>query len=287
MQAWPIEDIVQGDEASMRMALEMAARAPKIELPSVDFLGYGSVAEELESGRIGLLWGEARAIADPPTKPTAMTDSEAYATSVTMKVWSMLMHAQVDVEMTSPYLVPGVRGMAAFADLGRRKIKLTMLTNSLAANDEPLVHTGYRRYRVLLLEGGADLYEISPKRTTSNERFGMFGTSIGRLHAKTVVVDSRHLFIGSMNLDPRSATQNTEMGIGIDSPELARELIRIIRIGKLQSAYRLRLSKEGGTLEWLTNDGDKEIVLTHEPEASLLHRFYNSLIAPIVPEALL
>ncbi len=37
--------------------------------------------------------------------------------------------------------------MAAFEDLARRKVKLTMLTNSLAANDEPLVHTGYARYR--------------------------------------------------------------------------------------------------------------------------------------------
>ncbi|WP_345944691.1 phospholipase D family protein [Variovorax sp. dw_954] len=286
-QVWPIKDIVQGDEASMRMAMEMAAKAPKIELPSVDFLGYGTVAEELDSGRMGLLWGEARVVADPPTKPAAMTEAEAYEGSVTMKVWSMLMRAEVDVQMTSPYLVPGVRGMAAFADLGRRKVKLTLLTNSLAANDEPLVHTGYVRYRVMLLEGGADLYEVSPRRATSHERLGMFGKSIGRLHAKTVVVDSRHLFIGSMNLDPRSATQNTEMGIAIDSPELARELMRIIRIGKLQSAYRLRLSKDDGTLEWLTNDGDKEVVLTHEPESTWLLRFYNSLIAPIVPEALL
>ena len=286
-QAWPIDEIVQGDEVKMRMAMEMATKAPKSELPSVDFLGYGTVAEELDNGRLGLLWGEARAIADPPTKPAAMTDAEAYSTSVSMKVWSMLMRAKVDVEMTSPYLVPGERGMAAFADISRRKVKLTLLTNSFAANDEPLVHTGYSRYRVMLLEGGADLYEISPKRTSANTRFGMFGNSVGRLHAKTVVVDSRHLFIGSMNLDPRSATQNTEMGIAIDSPELARELMRINRISKLQSAYRLRLSRESGSLEWLTNDGNKEVVLTYEPESTFLQRFYNSLIAPIVPESLL
>ena len=60
-----------------------------------------------------------------------------------------------------------------------------------------------------------------------------------------------------MNLDPRSASQNTEMGVVVDSPQLAREMLRIIKISKLQNSYRLRLAKEGGTLEWLTNDGQK------------------------------
>ena len=197
----------QGEGRKMRMAmLKWQARPPKIDLPPADFLGYGSVSEELDDGRLGLLWGEARAIADPPTKPVAMTDAEAYSTSVTMNVWSMLMHAKVDVEMTSPYLVPGERGMAAFADLSRRKVKLTLLTNSFAANDEPLA-----AHRV----PAATASTASPGRSgpvpdqpqgepSSNERFGMFGNSVGRLHAKTAVVDSpRHLFIGSMNLDPR------------------------------------------------------------------------------------
>ncbi|BEP61940.1 phospholipase D family protein [Variovorax sp. V213] len=292
-QVWPVADIVRGEggrtptAADFDASIGMAAAPPKIVLPPSDVLGYGPIAEELDGGRMGLLWGEARAIADPPTKPTTMTADEAIATSVTMKVWTLLMDAKFEVDLTSPYLVPGERGMAAFEDLAKRKVKLTLLTNSLAANDEPLVHTGYARYRERLLRTGADLYELSPQRTTAGERFGMFGKSLGRLHSKTAAIDKTRIFIGSMNLDPRSASQNTEMGVVADSPQLAREMLRVINISKLQNSYRLRLAKETGTLQWLTNDGEKEVILTSEPESSFFQRLHNLLIAPLVPEMLL
>ena len=290
VQVWPIADIVRASPSSPEdfdAWIGMRSPPPKIELPPSDVLGYGPIAEELDGGRMGLLWGEAHALADPPTKPAAMSADEALATSVTMKVWGLLMDARFEVDLTSPYLVPGEKGMAAFDDLSRRKVKLTLLTNSLAANDEPLVHTGYVRYRQRLLLSGADLYELSPARTTASERFGSFGTSLGRLHAKTAAIDGQRIFIGSMNLDPRSATQNTEMGVVVDSPQLAREMMRVINISKLQNSYRLRLAKDTGTLQWLTNDGEKEMILTSEPESGFFQRFYNMLIAPIVPEMLL
>jgi putative cardiolipin synthase len=293
VQVWRIADIVTGEGGRMPGGAEfdswvgMAAPPPKIVLPPADILGYGPIGEELDGGRMGLLWGEARAIADPPTKPATMTADEAIATSVTMKVWALLLDAKTEVDLTSPYLVPGERGMAAFEDLARRKVKLTLLTNSLAANDEPLVHTGYARYRERLLQSGADLYELSPQRTSKGERFGMFGKSLGRLHAKTAAIDRTRIFIGSMNLDPRSASQNTEMGLVVDSPQLAREMLRIINISKLQNSYRLRLAKDNGALQWLTNDGEKEVILTSEPESGFFQRFYNMLISPIVPEMLL
>ncbi|MDM0020247.1 phospholipase D family protein [Variovorax saccharolyticus] len=292
-QAWPIAEIVRGADGRLPAPdafdawIGMSSPPPKIELPPSDVLGYGPIAEELDGGRMGLLWGEAHAIADPPTKPATMTADQAFATSVTMKVWALLLDARTEVDLTSPYLVPGEKGMAAFEDLSRRKVKLTLLTNSLAANDEPLVHTGYARYRERLLASGADLYELSPQRTTANTRFDMFGKSLGRLHAKTAAIDRRRIFVGSMNLDPRSATQNTEMGVVVDSPQLAREMLRVINISKFQNSYRLRLDPGTGTLEWLTTDGEKEIILTSEPESGFFKRFYNSLIAPIVPEMLL
>jgi putative cardiolipin synthase len=292
-EVWPIDDIVKGADGRKPSAQDfdnwigMTAPAPKVELPPSDILGYGPIAEELDGGQMGLLWGEAQAIADPPNKPMYMTADEAFATSVTMKVWGLLLDAKTEVDITSPYLVPGVRGMEAFDDLAKRKVKLTLLTNSLAANDEPLVHTGYARYRERLLASGADLYELSPARTTASKRFGSFGTSLGRLHAKTAAIDRRKIFIGSMNLDPRSATQNTEMGVVVDSPQLAREMLRVINVSKVQNSYRLRLAKGTGTLEWLTNDGEKEIVLTAEPESTFFQRLYNLLLSPLVPETLL
>ena len=292
-QVRPVQDVVTGEGgdqptgANFDAWIGMAAPPPRIELPPADVLGYGPIAEELDAGRMGLLWGDARAIADPPGKPQTMSAAEALSASVTMKVWGLLMDAKTEVDITSPYLVPGENGMAAFEDLARRNVKLTLLTNSLAANDEPLVHTGYARYRLRLLKTGADLYELSPERTTSGKRFGMFGKSLGRLHSKTAAIDREKIFIGSMNLDPRSATQNTEMGVVVESPQLAREMLRVINISKLQNSYRLRLAPGADGLEWLTTDGEKEVILTTEPESGFFQRLYNRLIAPFVPEMLL
>jgi putative cardiolipin synthase len=121
----------------------------------------------------------------------------------------------------------------------------------------------------------------------ASKRFGMFGKSLGRLHSKTVVIDRRQIFVGSMNLDPRSGTQNTEMGVVVDSPQLAREMLRIINVSKLQNSYRLRLAQSTDTIEWLTNDGENEIILNTEPESGFFKRLYNNIIAPFVPEMLL
>ena len=176
--------------------------------------------------------------------------------------------------------------MAHLQSVRNRGVAVTLLTNSLAANDEPLVHSGYARYRDRLLQAGADLYELSPARTQRGLRLGMFGSSLGRLHSKTAVIDRRRIFIGSVNLDPRSATHNTEMGLFIDSPQLAREMLRIINISRLENAYRVRLDKYG-KLEWLAIEGDKEVVLHSEPEASLLTRFKVWLLGPLIPESLL
>jgi len=256
------------------------------ELSAVDALGYGPISEDLEAGRVGLIWAPARAFADPPNKMARMTAEEARENTVSAQVRMKLWDAERELVLTSPYLIPGRRGIQTFEDLGRRNVRMVVLTNSLAATDEPLAHTGYARYRRQLLEAGVDLYEISPEKTRRNKRLGVFGSSLGRLHAKTSVVDGERVFIGSMNLDPRSETQNTELGIFVDSPQLAKEMLRIVTISKLQSAYRLRLGATGG-IEWLTMDEDNEVILTAEPEASLWLRVHNLLVSPFVPEQLL
>ena len=46
------------------------------------------------------------------------------------------------------------------------------------------------------------------------------------LHVKAMVIDRERVFIGSMNLDPRSWGINSEMGVIVDSPDLARALAR-------------------------------------------------------------
>jgi putative cardiolipin synthase len=194
------------------------------------------------------------------------------------------MDSKSEVVLSSPYFIPGPRGVHAFAELRKRDVKVTVLTNSLASNDEPLVHTGYARYRPELLKTGVDLYELSPTRIQRNKRLMFPGMSIGRLHAKTAVIDRSTVFIGSMNLDPRSASKNTELGVVAEAPQLAKEVLRVIHISKLQSAYRLRFGPDGQSLEWLTMDDEGDVVLSEEPDVTPLMRVQNMLLAPFVPE---
>ena len=263
------------DEGEQMMALA---------LPPIDILGYGPISDDIKDGQLGLHWGMATAFADSPEKVTAMSDDDARKMSVTMSVMDLVLASKSEVVLSSPYFVPGTMGVDAFGGLRKRNVKVTVLTNSLASNDEPLVHTGYARYREDLLRSGVDLYELSPTKTVQNKRLMLPGASKGRLHAKTAVIDRHLVFIGSMNLDPRSANKNTELGIIIDSPELAKEVLRVIHISKLQSAYRVQLGDDGRSLQWLTMDDDKEVVLLTEPDTTFLDRVHNWLFAPFVPE---
>jgi len=264
------------------------ATPPPGPLPRSDILGYGPISEDLDSGRLGLVWGTAYTFADHPDKPfDGEAGGELEETSVTYNVFEALRKARQEVVISSPYLVPGEAGMKLFSELRARGVRVTAMTNSLGATDEPLVHLGYTAYREAMLDLGVDLYEISGSRVKRNRRENLFGASLGRLHAKLAVVDRRWLFVGSMNLDPRSATINTELGAVIDSPELAREMIRIIDIDRLQSAFRLRKTADGHCCEWLGYEDDKELVLTEEPDSSLWQRIKLRLLGPFVPESLL
>ena len=179
------------------------------------------------TGQVGLQWGSARAFADPPEKLLSKTPQVAFETSVTNDVMMQVWQAKSELVITSPYMIPGHDGVTSFENLQQNKVKVIVVTNSLAATDEPLVHNGYSKYRTAMLKAGVDLYELSPTRTQKTKRLGMFGKSLGRLHAKTAVIDRHLVFVGSMNLDPRSASANTELGMFIDSPALAKELLRV------------------------------------------------------------
>src|SRR4030095_13256121 len=101
-----------------------------------------------------------------------------------------------------------------------------VLTNSLAATDVAAVHSGYARYRRALLRDGVELFETKMVADSESGRrqLSVTGSSGASLHTKALIVDSRWVYIGSMNFDPRSARINTEMGILIDDLELAKQV---------------------------------------------------------------
>ena len=262
--------------------------ATSIDLPANDLLGYGPLGEEFDAGRVGLVWGNARAFADPPEKLLAKTPKIAFDASVANDVLVNIWNAKSELVITSPYMIPGEKVLALFRYLQYENVKVVVVTNSLAATDEPLAHNGYSKYRPAMLDAGVDLYELSPTLTQQTERLGLFGLSVGRLHAKTAVIDRHLVFVGSMNLDPRSANANTELGMFIESAALAKELLRVVNISKLDEAYRVRRDPDGPGLQWLTLDPESdEVTIGVEPETSFWLRVYNMLLGWFVPEQLL
>ena len=170
--------------------------------------------------------------------------------------------------MVSPYFVPGTVGLPLIRTARENGIRIMLFTNSLGSTDEPLVHDRYAVYRVEMLHLGVELYEISPMQTRRVRRFGDFGRSTPRLHAKVSVVDRRRLLVGSANLDGRSAVGNTEMSVVIDSPVLAEAFARRIDGDHFASVYKLRLRPDGKTIEWAQLDERGQTTVTiDEPDS--------------------
>jgi putative cardiolipin synthase len=151
----------------------------------------------------------------------------------------------------------------------------------------PITHIGYARYRVALVRAGVDLYELSRAGVQHKIWDALPGLSHGRLHAKVAVIDDAMVYIGSMNLDPRSETTNTELGIIAHSPELARDIMHVLEATRLQSSYRLRFAPDGKSLEWVIVGDPRKSVLASEPDVSPFVQFRNMLLKPFVPEHLL
>ena len=189
--------------------------------------------------------------------------------------------------MSSPYLIPGSAGIDTIREVRNRDVKVSILTNSLAATDEPLVHTGYRRYRPQMLALDVELHELSPLRVNRSLRLGRFGASIGRLHAKSAVIDGERLFIGSMNFDPRSDRHNTELGLFVESPQLAQQALKLIDTIRQQGTYRVRFAADGSTLQWVVTGRAGEEILVEEPEADPWTRILLEIFSLLAPEDLL
>ena len=192
-----------------------------------------------------------------------------------------------EVIISSPYFIPGKRGMRLFKQLREKGVRVRIITNSFAGNDVAVVHSGYARYRKDLLRLGVELYELKPSLGAKGKK-SAFGSSGVSLHAKVFVVDRGEVFVGSLNLDPRSVDLNTELGIVVESPALADEAARLLE-NLLQPALSYRLSLDGpdGGLRWTAEAEGKEVRYTSDPEVGFWRSFSTWLLSGFAPESLL
>lgn len=303
-QVYPIESLVPSDAPDAVLRARFDAMTSPITTPapaapdSEDRLGHNALSRDLamRADLISLTWSHAEAFSDLPSKVLSTAAAgepltDAAHDTVLFNVRQLVRAAQDEVFETMPYLIPGPEGMRSIRLLRERGVRFNIVTNSLAASDEPLVHSGYRRYRVELLRLGVELYELSPRRTANAAGFGTLGSVGGRLHGKLAVVDGKSVFVGSMNFDPRSDARNTELGLIISSTAIAQQMRALIVGLEREGAYRVQLNADDQRLEWLEPENDVgepgPIIHREEPEADPWTRWKLELLAPLIPESLL
>jgi len=217
-------------------------------------------------------WGSATLVADQPEKIQPGRDQPGLRIGPELK--TLLSGAQSELLLISPYFVPGKGDEENFIELAQRKVAVKVLTNSLASTDEVAVHEGYSDHRRALLKGGVQLFELKPAPGVEMAAADKGGSSGVSLHAKSFVVDRRYVFIGSMNMDQRSKLLNTEMGVVVDSPQLAKAIAEFFETATLPAnAYHVVLGAADGShaseMHWRTTTDGKEIDEDSEPDTSL------------------
>ena len=210
------------------------------------------LAAELRADDLHVHWATGRIVADPPEKITQPEDGHD-GTYLGSQISPYARATQSDLLIVSPYFVPGQTGVQFLTERRDAGVDVRVLTNSLAATDVWLVHAGYMKYRRPLLDRGVKLYELKPEvagATRARASKATIGSSRASLHGKSFVFDRSSVFIGSLNIDPRSLLHNTEGGVLVCSPELAKEVATLFEQWSSPAmAYEVIRGRNGG-LRW-------------------------------------
>lgn len=243
----------------------------------VQHLRGSDIANRIRQDQLSYHWGAGAVVADDPEKLTHDTTETKYRLSEQLAPYMAAIRQELII--FSPYFVPGKPGVAFFKQLRDRGVQVKILTNSLASTDVGIVHAGYARYRKSLLRMGVELYELNRNLSREEHKVlkeGRVGHSKSSLHAKCFVLDREAAFIGSLNLDPRSVIQNTEIGVVLKSPPIAGHIADGFDRHINEVAFRLELQKTQNGAERLLwhglVDGEQQ-TFTHEPYTGFWKRF--------------
>jgi putative cardiolipin synthase len=207
--------------------------------------------------------GTSRAFTDSP-------DREAISHHMPQAIREFLLSAGEEVLITNAYIIPGEPSVDGLRQMAGRGVKIRVLTNSLASQEVTAVNSHYKQWRRPLIEAGVQLHEVRPdaaiRKTVADTP--PVESEFMSLHTKAIVVDRKRVFIGSMNLDPRSYQINSEMGIIVESTDLAEKLAGITeRCMFPENSWRVEIDPEGD-LRWVSGFQ----VLTRQPARSFMQR---------------
>jgi putative cardiolipin synthase len=269
--AIPIKALVDrpATEADLRSAVkagrERIAKEPYPYPLDQDVAGLKS---ELTTIFDALVWAPGHMIFDDPNE----IKKYGRTTTMTEGFYRRIGRLKNELLIEVPYFVARERGLAAVKRLHDRGVRIRVLTNSLASNDVLVAHAGHAEHRDELIAAGVELYELRSEPAVKKRALYLSGSARSSLHCKAFVFDRKDVFIGSLNLDPRSGDINTEAGLYIESPELAAQVIAYMDKGVLpENSYRVLLDVDGD-LYWITETNGKTERYDHDPNSTAWQR---------------
>lgn len=257
--------------AVMRAKLESSLSGP--EKDPVLERARRSYANKLLGSRLAWHPSHAKAVYDDPAKASG---SDATYQSLSSQVVPVMQSCERQLIMVSPYFVPGREGVTRLAEMCRKGVRVVILTNSMASNDVPLVHSEYKNYRKALIKAGVNLYEFKTAAPLKLSGTGISATPESGLHAKTFTFDEKAFYVGSMNLDPRSIKWNTEAGLLVDSPELSASLSR--KILHIIENHAFHVTLADGKLKWTSLEAGILTSVKVEPQTTRWMRIKSVLL---------
>ena len=233
-----------------------------------------------------LIWAPATFIYDQP----GGGDKEAYSEGpkrVATHLLQLAENSENEILIESAYFVLDELAFELVGHLRDRGVKIRALTNSMAANDVLPNHASYAMVREKMLTHGIKLFELRPDAQSCLQTVGQSiycdEDSFLGLHSKAAVFDRKTIYVGSCNLNLRSAYLNTEVGMFVDSPLLSEMLISQIELNmKLENSWQPKI--KGNQVIWVTKINGKEKTIMHEPQTSLLDRLKKGILT-LVPGA--
>ncbi|RLA45822.1 MAG: phospholipase D family protein [Gammaproteobacteria bacterium] len=246
----------------------------------IQALRTSDLGRAIKSKEVEYHWADVEIFYDHPDKISADRDQTHLHMSRHLSPY--FDDAKSEVFIISPYFVPGKRGTQKLCGLSEKGVDVRVLTNSLASTDVAVVHAGYLRYRKKLLKCGVRLYEANSKlvmrdanlsgyNVENRRRKKKLGMSRSSLHAKMFLFDRRFTFVGSLNLDPRSITENTEIGAVIDSRVIGEELAQAMLNKVPKIAFTVTLD-ENGKIRWDGYENGEPVTYTREPHTGFFKR---------------
>lgn len=274
--AYNVQNIVNSNKHRLRYYdLKEQLEKNYDDITTQNYLNLSNKSNDFENWlehNVQLDWVKAEIVKDSPDKIRAKAKKEEH---LNFQLTKNLEKPEHSVDLISAYFVPEKKGAERLNDLAQEGVQVRVLTNSFKANDVFLVHAFYQKYRVDLLKHGVELYEFLPAIDAANlnsnteeisksVKISLKGLSRSSLHAKLMALDEKQVFIGSFNFDPRSANLNTEIGVILNSPPLARAVHNTMDANLKKYAYKLVLNPDN-QINWIKNVPNGTKIYNKEP----------------------